>query len=143
MDSPGGAGNPGYDLLAQEAFRKAQVPFDVRLVSDCEELLQYLSKCGECSTKNAPCPDVILLNLRIFGQIGIAGLAYIKSNPLFWDVSTIVLTNSKAEAEAVRSYRLRAVAYTRRPRTVSRLIRIMRAAQAVADDQTCPIGEIR
>jgi hypothetical protein len=67
--------NPGYDLLAQEAFRKAQVPFDVRLVSDCEELLQYLSKCEECSSENVPCPDVILLNLRIFGQVGIAGLA--------------------------------------------------------------------
>ena len=127
--------NPGYDLLKQEAFRNAQVPLDVRLVSDCEELLQYLSKCGECRPENVPCPNVIVLNLRIFGQIGIAGLAYIKSNPFFWDVPTIVLTNSKAEADAVRSYRLRAVAYTRRPRTVSRLIRIMRAAQAVADDQ--------
>ncbi len=119
--------NRGDQLLVQEALWEAGVPCDLRFVNDGEELLDYLYQLGKYSAEPAPRPDVILLDLNMPRKSGIEALLDIKSNPFFWGIPVIVMTSSRTEADIARAYEAGATAYTHKPTTYPRLVRMMQA----------------
>lgn len=62
-----------------------------------------------------PRPDLVLLDLNLPGRDGREVLAEITSDPVLRDIPVVVLTSSRAEADIVRSIRLRAEAYITKP----------------------------
>jgi CheY-like chemotaxis protein len=103
------------------------VACDLRFVSDGEELLDYLYQLGKYNQETAPRPDIILLDLNMPRKTGIEALLDIKSNPFFWGIPIIVMTSSSAETDVVRAYEAGATAYTHKPTTFPRLVRMMEA----------------
>jgi two-component system, chemotaxis family, response regulator Rcp1 len=105
--------SPGDVRLTQEAFRDANRTIRLHVAVDGVEAMAFLRRQG--SHGNAPRPDFILLDLNLPRLDGREVLGQIKSDPLLRDIPTVILTTSEAEADIVKSYRLRANSYLAKP----------------------------
>ncbi|NHN46702.1 response regulator [Halostella sp. JP-L12] len=105
--------NPGDVRLTKEAFEEEQIKNAVHVVNDGTEALDFLYQRGQY--EDAPRPDIVLLDLNLPRKNGDEVLETVKGDPDLRDIPIIVLTSSKAEEDIVRSYRLHANAYLRKP----------------------------
>ncbi len=105
--------NPGDVRLTQEAFRDADISIRVSVASDGVEAMAFLRNEGEHAL--APRPDLILLDLNLPRMSGREVLASIKEDALLKTIPTVILTTSKAEADILNSYELRANSYLSKP----------------------------
>ncbi|MFB3765617.1 MAG: response regulator [Methanotrichaceae archaeon] len=105
--------NPGDVRLAQEALKDSKVINRMSVVVDGIEALEFLRKQGKY--KNAPDPDMILLDLNLPRKDGREVLAEIKGDPQLKHIPVVVLTTSEAEQDIVRSYNLHANCYIVKP----------------------------
>ena len=105
--------NPGDVRLTQEAFRDADISIRVSVASDGVEAMAFLKDQGEHAL--ALRPDLILLDLNLPRMNGREVLASIKEDALLKTIPTVILTTSKAEADILNSYELRANSYLSKP----------------------------
>jgi len=105
--------SPGDVRLTREAFRDANVPVHLHVVSDGVEAMAFLRHEGE--HVHAARPDLILLDLNLPKMDGRAVLARIKSDDSLKTIPTIILTTSDAEADIVKSYELQANCFLSKP----------------------------
>lgn len=116
--------DPGDTLMIREAFAHNKVSNDLAAVADGVQALQYLRREGEY--KDAPRPDLILLDLNLPRKDGREVLAEIKSDPELATIPVVVLTTSHAEEDVLRSYQLHANAYVTKPVDFERFIEVVR-----------------
>ena len=120
--------DPEDRLLAREAFQEARLANDLRLVSDGEELMDYLFRRGDFTDPStSPRPGLILLDLNMPKKDGREALQEIKNNVSFRTIPVIVMTTSKADEDVIRSYDIGANSYITKPVTFEKLVEIMRA----------------
>ncbi len=119
--------NPGDVLLTQEAFREGDYSPRLSVVEDGEEALQFLKKLG--SFRNAPRPDLILLDLNLPKKDGRELLAEVKQDPELHHIPIIVLTTSSAEQDIKRAYNLHANCYLTKPLDMESFLRKIRAVE--------------
>lgn len=105
--------NPGDVRLTREAFRDADISIRLHVASDGVEALAFLKNQGDHAL--APRPDLILLDLNLPRMSGREVLASIKEDALLKTIPTVILTTSKAEADILNSYELRANSYLSKP----------------------------
>lgn len=105
--------NPGDVRLTQEAFRNSGKSVRLHLASDGIEAMTFLRQEGVY--KDAPRPDLILLDLNLPEMDGREVLALIKEDPNLKIIPTIILTTSDDEADVLISYQLQANCYLRKP----------------------------
>jgi two-component system, chemotaxis family, response regulator Rcp1 len=105
--------SPGDVRLTKEAFREVNLDVNVHVVTDGVEALAFLKHEGP-NTK-APRPDLILLDLNLPKMDGREVLAFIKGDDDLGTIPTVILTTSDAEADIVKSYKLRANCYLTKP----------------------------
>lgn len=105
--------NPGDVRLTREAFRDADISIGLHVASDGVEALAFLKNQGDHAL--APRPDLILLDLNLPRMSGREVLASIKEDALLKTIPTVILTTSKAEADILNSYELRANSYLSKP----------------------------
>ena len=105
--------NAGDARLTREAFREANPAIELQVVCDGVEAMAYL-RC-EGPYVNAPCPDLILLDLNLPKMDGREVLVRIKEDPVLKRIPTVILTSSEAEADILRSYDLHANCYLCKP----------------------------
>jgi chemotaxis family two-component system response regulator Rcp1 len=105
--------SPGDVRLTQEAFRDCGKPIQLHLASDGIEAMAFLRKEGVY--KDAPRPDLILLDLNLPRMDGREVLMLIKKDPNLKIIPTIILTTSDDEADVQISYQLQANCYLRKP----------------------------
>ena len=105
--------SPGDARLTQEAFRDANRSVRFHVASDGVEAMAFLRHEG--AHRNAPRPDLILLDLNLPKMDGREVLAQIKQDPSLKTIPTIILTTSDAEADIVKSYQLQANSYVSKP----------------------------
>ena len=85
--------DPDDFYLVKEAFEFNQFPADLRLVSDGEELMDYLFCRGKfVENENFSIPALILLDLNMPRKDGWEVLAEIKSNDAFRRIAIIVFS---------------------------------------------------
>ena len=77
------------------------------------EAMQFLGAQGRYA--DAPCPDLIWVDLALPRMHGRIVLARIKANPQLQAIPVIVMTSSRVESDLVTCYRLKANAYLRKP----------------------------
>ena len=101
--------------LTRIALRRAKVELKDRLsvVGDGEEAMLFLRREGKHA--GARRPDIILLDLNLPGKSGREVLAEIKQDPDLCTIPVVILTSSDAEADILRSYKLHANAYVKKP----------------------------
>ncbi len=118
--------DPDDCMLAREALAESRLPNDLHVVSDGEELMDYLYRRGKYSAPgSAPRPGLILLDLNMPKKDGREVLQELKSDPALRQIPVLVLTTSKAEEDIQRSYYLGANSYITKPVTFSSLIEVM------------------
>jgi len=105
--------SPGDVRLTQEAFREANPSVHLHLASDGVEALAFLRH--EAPYRDAPRPDLTLLDLNLPRMDGREVLAYIKADESLKTMPTVILTTSEAEVDIARSYQLQANCYLCKP----------------------------
>jgi len=105
--------SPGDVRLTKEAFRDANRAIHVNVAADGVEAMDFLKRRG--THRDAPRPDLILLDLNLPKMDGREVLAHIKGDEDLKTIPTVVLTTSEAEADILKSYQLRANAFLTKP----------------------------
>ena len=103
--------NPDDIELTLRAFKKHNLINKIIVARDGEEALNILFKDSKENYK----PDLILLDLKLPKVDGLEILRQIKSNSRTQLIPVIILTSSKEENDLVKSYRLGANSYIRKP----------------------------
>ncbi len=117
--------NPGDVRLTQEALKNHKVQNNLHVVTDGEEAIAYLRKQGKY--KDAPRPDIILLDLNLPKRDGREVLQEIKSDPLLKAIPVVIITSSEAEQDIVKSYNLNANCYVTKPVNLDQFIKVVQS----------------
>lgn len=105
--------SPGDVRLTQEAFREANRRIVLHVASDGVEAMAFLRQ--QQSYRDAPRPDLILLDLNLPKMDGREVLARIKKDDSLKTIPTVILTTSVAEEDIVTSYALHANCFLSKP----------------------------
>jgi len=105
--------NPGDVRLTREALKEGKVYSNLHTVKDGVEAMEFLRRQGRF--KDAPRPDIILLDLNLPRKDGREVLEEIKSDNELKRIPVVVLTTSKAEEDVLRTYNLHANCYVTKP----------------------------
>jgi CheY-like chemotaxis protein len=116
--------DPGDELITREAFEHNKLHNRLHVARDGEEGLNYLYQRG--AYRDAPRPDLILLDLNLPKYDGRHLLEKIKSDPDLSRIPVVVLTTSSAEEDILRSYKLHANAYVTKPVDLDQFINAVR-----------------
>ncbi len=119
--------NPGDVRLTKEALKDAKVLNDVYVAKDGVEAMQFLHK--EKPFKDAPVPDIILLDLNLPRKDGREVLAEVKADPKLKHIPIVILTTSKADEDIIKTYNLHANAYITKPVDLNRFVEIIHALE--------------
>ncbi|MGH7762046.1 MAG: response regulator [Candidatus Dormibacteraceae bacterium] len=120
--------NQGDARLTQEALREGKIRNHLHHAKDGVEAMSFLKHEGE--HKNAPTPDLILLDLNMPRKDGRQVLAEMKQDPRLKLIPVVVLTTSEAEKDIVKSYELHANCYITKPVDLEKFIEIVRAIES-------------
>lgn len=119
--------SPGDVRLTIEALREAKVLNHLHVVTDGEQALEFLHREG--SYRDAPTPDLILLDLNLPRIDGREVLSEIKSDPELKLIPVVVLTTSSAGEDILRVYDLNANCFITKPVDLEQFIRVVRAIE--------------
>ncbi len=105
--------SPSDVKLTIEVLNQAKIANRVSRVEDGAAAMEFLRHEGEF--KDAPRPDLILLDLNLPRKDGREVLAELKNDSDLSTIPVVVLTTSKAEQDILRSYELHANCYITKP----------------------------
>jgi CheY-like chemotaxis protein len=105
--------NAGDVRLTQEAFRLINSSVRIHVAADGQAAMAFLRREG--TYRDAPRPDIILLDLNLPKLNGHQVLAQVKEDDSLKLIPTVMLTTSRAEADVVKSYQLHANCYFCKP----------------------------
>lgn len=108
--------NPDDAELTKLAFEENRLCNNMVIVQDGEEALEYLFATGKYADRaDEPLPSIILLDLKLPKVGGLEVLKRIREEEHTDCLPVIVLTSSKEDEDVLRSYKLGANAYVRKP----------------------------
>jgi len=119
--------NPGDVELVREALLEAKVRNELHVARDGVEAMQFLK--GEAAYSQAPCPDLILLDLNLPKKSGREVLAEIKNDPYLKLIPVVILTSSKEEEDICRSYELHANCYVTKPVDFEQFLTVVKSIE--------------
>ncbi len=105
--------NPGDIRLTEEALRDAGMPVNLSVTMDGVEAVEFLHRRGKY--KDAPRPDLILLDLNLPKKNGPEVLSDIKSDPDLKRIPVLVMTTSSEPGDIEKAYSLNANCYIKKP----------------------------
>lgn len=119
--------NPGDIQLTKEAFLEGKMHNNLNVVMDGVEALAFLRKEGKY--KDAPRPDLILLDLNLPKMDGREVLAEIKKDEKLMTIPVVILTTSAAEEDIIRTYNLHANCYITKPVDFAQFINVVQSIE--------------
>jgi two-component system, chemotaxis family, response regulator Rcp1 len=119
--------NPADAHLAKDALLAGSVPKRVSVVTDGAQALDYIHRRG--AFKNAPRPDLVLLDLNLPKRGGLEVLKEIKADPQLRSMTVIVLTTSSYETDVNAAYELLANCYIVKPVDLDAFFAMMRSIE--------------
>jgi two-component system, chemotaxis family, response regulator Rcp1 len=111
--------SPGDVRLTKEIFYGTNNSIQLLLASDGLEAMALL--------RNAPRPDLILLDLNLPKMDGREVLALIKADADLKEIPTVILTVSDMPEDIVRSYQLHANCYLQKPVQLDKFETLMKS----------------
>jgi chemotaxis family two-component system response regulator Rcp1 len=117
--------NPGDERLTREALKEGKVYNNLHWVKDGVEAMEFLYRRGKY--KDAPRPDIILLDLNLPKKDGREVLQEIKADDALRRIPVVVLTTSKAEEDVLKTYDLHANCYVTKPVDLEKFIVVVRS----------------
>lgn len=119
--------NPGDVELTAEALRAGKISNQMHVVEDGESAMNFLRR--QEGYADAPCPDVVLLDLNLPRKDGREVLAEIKADPGLKKIPVIILTTSQAEEDILRAYNLAANCYITKPVDLDQFTKVVQAIE--------------
>jgi CheY-like chemotaxis protein len=116
--------SPSDAELTIETFKDSKILNRIYVAEDGVEALDFLFRRGKY--KEAPRPDLILLDLNLPKKNGREVLAEIKAHPDLQTIPVVILTTSAAEEDILRSYQLHANCYITKPVDFEQFTKIVR-----------------
>jgi CheY-like chemotaxis protein len=116
--------DPGDVLIITEALSQAAPAHDLHTVPDGEAALQYLRRQGPY--RDAPRPDLVLLDLNLPRVNGRQVLAAVKEDRALRCIPVVVLSTSEAADDVLHSYDLYANAYVAKPVDFEAFVQVIR-----------------
>ena len=113
--------------LTKEAFKEWHVLNHLNVVMDGEAALDFLHHEGRY--KNAPRPDLVLLDLNLPRKNGPEVLEAIKSDPNLRRIPVMILSTSHANADLERAYDLHANCYIAKPIDLDEFLNVVRSIE--------------
>ncbi len=101
--------NPTDALLLRRALSEHGVDYEMVVVRDGEEAIEYLEKC-----KGAK-PELIIVDLNLPKEDGIEVLKVYRGSPSFIETQMVILTSSDSPSERQRAEIIGVDAYLRKP----------------------------
>jgi CheY-like chemotaxis protein len=118
--------DPDDFSLARDAFHENGLQGDFRLVSDGQELMDYLYRHGKFRKfKKFPLPSLILLDLNMPGKDGREALMEIKKDPDLRRIPVVIFTTSQKEEDISCCYELGASSFITKPASFDDLVNVM------------------
>jgi CheY-like chemotaxis protein len=111
--------------LIMEVFKDEKIMVDVEIVRDGEEAMSFLRR--EAQYENAPCPDLIILDLNLPRKDGREVLIELKDDPDLKSIPVVILTTSQSEEDILKSYKLQASCYVTKPIDLEQFIKIIKS----------------
>lgn len=105
--------SPGDIRLTMEALKESRISNHLHIVNDGVEAINFLMKIGEY--KDAPTPDLILLDLNLPKKNGFEVLKEIKEDTNLKVIPVVVLTTSESEKDILHSYELYVNCFVSKP----------------------------
>jgi CheY-like chemotaxis protein len=119
--------NPGDIRLTREALEEHKIINNLSVAQDGEKAIQFLRKEGEF--KDAPTPDLILLDLNLPKIDGREVLRIIKSDKHIKMIPVVVLSTSESDKDIVGSYENYASCYITKPIDFGQFINVVKELQ--------------
>ena len=114
--------DPNDQFLIQHAFRQIGVTDPIHYVGDGAEAIAYMLGEGKYADREKYAyPTFIITDLKMPGTDGFAVLEFLKSNPEWKVIPTIVLSASSDLDDIKKSYMLGASSYHIKPNTAEEL----------------------
>ncbi|MGD0282752.1 MAG: response regulator [Dissulfurispiraceae bacterium] len=119
--------NPGDVRLTEEALKEAKVRNDLHVVNNGVEAMAFLRKQGVY--KDAPRPDMILLDLNMPKKSGHEVLREVKSDDDLKRIPVVILTVSKDEEDIIRSYNNYANCFITKPVDLDQFLTVVKSIE--------------
>lgn len=133
--------DPNDQVLIERAFRRIGVRDPIQIVGDGIEAITYLMGEGKYSDREKYAfPTFIMTDLKMPRGDGFAVLEFLKGNPQWKVVPTIVLTASDDRDDIKKSYMLGASSYHVKPQNHEELQNLLKVINAYW--MTCQVPEI-
>ncbi len=123
--------NPADARFFREALFLAGIRHQLSIVTNGEEALAFLRRSGPF--RDAPRPEVVVLDLKLPRISGHAVLGAIKLDPDLRSIPIVVLTSSHAPRDQERSYDLDADHYVTKPVGIEVLAGELKIIEALAN----------
>jgi two-component system response regulator len=110
----------GDQVLTWEAFQSLKVPYELRIVPDGKEALDYVYRQG--IYQEAPQPDLILLDLNMPRLNGQHVAERIHADPQLRQIPIVVLTTSRRREDVLKAYGQGVTSFISKPLDFQRFI---------------------
>ena len=115
--------DPADQKLIAKAFEKSSPTYQIKIVEDGEQLINYLRQSGDYTDSvKAPRPSLVLLDLNMPKKDGRVALEEIKSNHDLRRIPVIVLSTSDQKNDVIQCYDLGANSYIQKPSSYQGLV---------------------
>lgn len=115
--------NPGDVALTRAALQDLKVANKLSVVGDGDSAMAFLHREG--AHREAPRPDLVLLDLNLPGKDGREVLDEVKADPDLRRIPIVVLTTSSAEEDLLKAYDRYANCYITKPIDLQGLTKIV------------------
>ncbi|MCC7300226.1 MAG: response regulator [Verrucomicrobia bacterium] len=119
--------NPGDVRLTKEALKENKIRNNLHVAKDGVEAMCFLRRMAEY--KDAPRPDLILLDLNLPKKDGREVLTEIKTDEKLRAIPVVILTTSDAEDDVAKAYQMYANCYIRKPIDLNRFIEVVKVIE--------------
>ncbi|MEI8205799.1 MAG: response regulator [Kiritimatiellales bacterium] len=116
--------NPGDVRLTQEALKENKICNRLHVAKDGVEAMKFLRKME--GYREAPRPDLILLDLNMPKKDGREVLAEIKTDEKLRSIPVVILTTSDADDDVAKAYQMHANCYIRKPIDLNRFVEVIK-----------------
>ena len=133
--------DPNDQFLIERAFRKIGVTDPIHIVGNGEEAIAYMMGEGKYADRiNFEYPTFVVTDLKMPGSDGFAVLEFLKSNPEWRVIPTVVLSASSDLDDIKKSYMLGASSYHIKPQNSDALRKQLEVINAYW--MTCQVPQV-
>lgn len=119
--------NPGDVRLTQEVLKEGKVHNNLSVAEDGVIALEFLRQEGKY--RDAPHPDLILLDLNLPRKDGREVLMEIKADDKLKRIPVVILTTSQAEEDILKAYSLHGNCYVTKPVDLNQFIKVVKSIE--------------